>query len=62
MSADRSASVFAGLLNRSRWPGENYNLLLSRFAIERPPYRLSVSAHPGSFTPISLFVRGPIRT
>ena len=28
MSADRSASVLARLLNRSRSTGENYNLLL----------------------------------
>ncbi len=34
MSVDRSASVLARLLNRSRSSGENYNLLLSRFAIE----------------------------
>ena len=49
MSADRSASVLARLLNRSRSTGENYNLLLSRFAIERLLYRLSVSTHAGSF-------------
>jgi len=49
MSADRSASVLARLLNRSRSTGENYNLLLSRFAIERLLYRLSVSQHAGSF-------------
>jgi hypothetical protein len=49
MSADRSASVLARLLNRSRNTGENYNLLLSRFAIERLLYRLSVSPHAGSF-------------
>jgi hypothetical protein len=49
MSADRSASVLARLLNRSRSTGENYNLLLSRFAIERLLYRLSVSPHAGSF-------------
>ena len=49
MSADRSASVLARLLNRSRSTGENYNLLLSRFAIERLLYRLSVSPHTGSF-------------
>lgn len=49
MSADRSASVLARLLNRSRSTGENYNLLLSRFAIERLLYRLSVSPHSGSF-------------
>jgi hypothetical protein len=49
MSADRSASVLTRLLNRSRSTGENYNLLLSRFAIERLLYRLSVSPHAGSF-------------
>jgi hypothetical protein len=49
MSVDRSASVLARLLNRSRSTGENYNLLLSRFAIERLLYRLSVSPHAGSF-------------
>lgn len=49
MSADRSASVLARLLNRSRNTGENYNLLLSRFVIERLLYRLSVSPHAGSF-------------
>ena len=32
MSVDRSASVLARLLNRSGSSGENYNLLLSRFA------------------------------
>ena len=47
MSADRSASVLARLLNRSRSTGENYNLLLSRFAIERLLYRLSISPHAG---------------
>lgn len=49
MSADRSASVLARLLNRSRSTGENYNLLLSRFAIERLLYRLSVSPHASNF-------------
>lgn len=49
MSADRPASVLARLLNRSRSTGENYNLLLSRFAIERLLYRISVSAHAGNF-------------
>ena len=48
MSADRSASVLARLLNRSRSTGENYNLLLSRFAIERLLYRLSVSRMPAA--------------
>jgi hypothetical protein len=45
MSADRAASV----LNRSRSTGENYNLLLSRFVIERLLFRLSVSPHAGNF-------------
>ena len=49
MSADRAASVLARLLNRSRSTGENYNLLLSRFVIERLLFRLSVSQHAGSF-------------
>lgn len=49
MSADRSASVLARLLNRSRSTGENFNLLLSRFVIERLLYRLSVSPHAGHF-------------
>jgi hypothetical protein len=49
MSTDRSASVLARLLNRSRSMGENHNLLLTRFAIERLLYRLSVSPHADSF-------------
>lgn len=49
MSADRAASVLARLLKRSRSTGENYNLLLSRFVIERLLFRLSVSPHAGSF-------------
>ena len=49
MSADRAASVLARLLNRSRITGENYNLLLSRFVIERLLFRLSVSPYAGSF-------------
>lgn len=48
MYADWSASAFARLLNRSRSTGENYNLLLSRFAIERLLYGLSVSPHADS--------------
>lgn len=49
MNADRAASVLTRLLNRSRSMGENYNLLLSRFVIERLLFRLSVSPHAGSF-------------
>jgi Nucleotidyl transferase AbiEii toxin, Type IV TA system len=49
MTADRAASVLARLLNRSRSTGENYNLLLSRYVIERLLFRLSVSPHAGNF-------------
>ena len=49
MSADRLASGLARLLSRSRSSGESYNLLLSRFAIERLLYRLSMSPHAGGF-------------
>jgi hypothetical protein len=49
MTADRAASVLARLLNRSRSTGDNYNLLLSHFVIERLLYRLSVSPHAGNF-------------
>ncbi len=49
MSADRAASALARLLNRSRSTGENYNLLLTRFVMERLLFRLSVSPHAGSF-------------
>jgi hypothetical protein len=49
MTADRAASALARLLNRSRSTGENYNLLLSRFVIERLLFRLSVSPHAGNF-------------
>lgn len=49
MSTDRAASALARLLNLSRSTGENYNLLLSRFVMERLLYRLSVSSHAGNF-------------
>jgi hypothetical protein len=49
MSADRAASALARLLDRARRRGENYNLLLSRFAMERLLFRLSISPHAGSF-------------
>jgi Nucleotidyl transferase AbiEii toxin, Type IV TA system len=49
VKTDRSASVLARLLNRAKERGENYNLLLTRFAIERLLYRLSVSQHANSF-------------
>lgn len=46
-SAARSALVLVRLLNWSRSTGENYNLLLSRFGIERLLYWISVSPHAG---------------
>ena len=49
MSTDRSASVLARLLNRAKARGEDYNLVLNRFVLERLLYRLSVSAHANSF-------------
>ena len=49
MTADRSASVLARLLTLAKRSGENYNLLLNRFALERLLHRLSVSEHSKSF-------------
>jgi hypothetical protein len=49
MSVDRSASVLARLLNRAKARGEDYNLLLNRFVLERLLYRLSMSNHANSF-------------
>lgn len=42
-------SVRQRLLNRARESGEDYNLLLSRYAIERLLYRLSKSPHADRF-------------
>ncbi len=42
-------SVRQRLLNRSRGTGEDYNLLLTHYAIERLLYRLSQSAHADAF-------------
>ena len=44
-----AASVRARLLNLSRESGEEFGLLLSRFAAERFLYRLSISPHRESF-------------
>lgn len=43
MSTARADSIRARLLNRARERGEDYNLLLTRYALERWLYRLSVS-------------------
>lgn len=44
-----SASVLQRLYNRARERGDDYNLLLSRFAVERLLYRISLSRHGGGF-------------
>ena len=46
---DLPASVHQRLLNLSQQRGEEFNLLLTRFAIERLLYRLSRSAEAGRF-------------
>lgn len=43
------ASVHARLLTRARASGEDFNLLLTRFGLERLLYRLSVSRHADNF-------------
>jgi len=45
---DMAASVRQRLLNLSRERGENYNLLLTHYALERFLYRLSISRHANS--------------
>ncbi len=42
-------SVRQRLLDRSRDTGEDYNLLLTRYAVERLLYRLSQSEHADAF-------------
>lgn len=42
MSAGRAASIHARLLNRAKARGEDFNLILTRYAIERFLYRLSL--------------------
>jgi hypothetical protein len=41
VTAGRAASIHARLLNRAKTRGEDFNLLLTRYAIERFLYRLS---------------------
>ena len=47
--APRAASVHARLLNRARERREDFNLLLSRYAVERLLYRLSISGAQSQF-------------
>ena len=42
-------SVFQRLLNHARTRGEDFNLLLSRYGIERLLYRLSISPHADKY-------------
>ena len=49
MTANRSASVLARLLNLAKQRGDDYNLLLNRFALERLLCRVAASAHAHRF-------------
>lgn len=49
MKADLAASVRARLLNLAKERGEDYNLVLNRFATERYLYRLSLTPHRERF-------------
>lgn len=48
-SRNVAASVRAKLLNRARFEKLDFNLILTRFAIERLLYRLSISKHAQNF-------------
>lgn len=48
-SRDLAASVRARLLNKARSDGVDFNLLLTRYALERLLFRLSVSGQSGQF-------------
>ena len=54
--ADRAASVRQRLLNLARQRGENFNLVLTHYALERFLYRLSISPHVDS-----LVLKGAMR-
>ncbi len=43
MSGGRAASVHARLLNLAKSQGDDFNMILNRYAVERWLYRLSVS-------------------
>lgn len=49
MSASLGASILARLLALAKQRGDDYNLLLNRFGLERLLYRLSVSPHATRF-------------
>jgi hypothetical protein len=48
-AANRVASIRQRLLDRARSRGEDFQLLLDRFAVERLLYRLSISPHRDQF-------------
>ena len=47
--ANRIASIRQRLLDRARMRGEDFQLVLDRFAVERLLYRLSISVHSDQF-------------
>lgn len=49
MSTGRAASIHARLLNLARKRGEDFNLILNLFAMERWLYRLSQSSECDQF-------------
>ena len=49
MSKNLSASILARLLTLARQRGDDYNLLLNRFALERLLLRLGASTHAHRF-------------
>ncbi len=49
MTANLSASVLARLLNLAKQRGDDYNLLLNRFALERLLCRVAASSHADRF-------------
>ena len=49
MSGNLSASILARLLMLAKQRGDDYNLLLNRFALERLLLRISTSQHANRF-------------
>jgi hypothetical protein len=49
MTANRGASILARLLNLAKQRGDDYNLLLNRFALERLLCRVAASPHADRF-------------
>ena len=51
MTTNLSASVLARLLNLAKQRGDDYNLLLNRFALERLLCRVAASPYADRFLP-----------